>query len=383
MRTPDQIRAALQSAIAKTELDFAERKSVIWMIYSALVSGSHVWLFGPPGEAKSLLIRYIVSHVADSRFFDLQMYRDRRAEEVFGPLKLSELKNDKYERKTEGYLYDAHYALIDEGGRSSAIIRDGMLRIANERTYRNGDKVYPGSLEAMFSGSNSLLTDEESAAFVDRFPGIVKVPRVSEEGLEDLFIRQERDPDHKAVHMPSAPVVTLDEMHVARDAANNVTMDEDFIRGDWMRAVRALHKAGIRPSTRRWLVVQNSIRALAWLMGDDKVSAKHCEWLSNFVWRTEDERRVAEKVLSDNFNPKLSEATREHDLAKAVFDSVPTDCTDGPTFRRANVSMRKHITAIKERMDSADASGRMETLLRDVEGWANEVRRRATDAVGV
>lgn len=378
-KTETQIRSLLQSAIDRTNADFVERRSTIHMLFAALVGNTHVWMFGPPGEGKSQLARHVVSFIEGAEFFDLLMFRDRRNEEVNGPLKLSELPNDRYERKVDGYLPSAHYAMVDEGGRSSSIIRDSMLRLMNERTYRNGDQIHRAPLRAMFSGSNSLLTDEESAAFVDRFHGTVYVPRVSEEGLRTLLTRQETDPRRKAVYAPS-PLLTLDDMDAATEHAKRIPYADGVLDDEFMGAVYLLHKAGIRPSTRRWMVIQNALRPIAWLMGDDEVTGKHCEWIKHFVWRTEDERRLAERLLSDAFNPSLAEAIREHDLATATYQGVPQDCHDMSAFKAANIAMRKHVRAI-EALNSNDPQ--VADVLKRVQQMAKELVMRSRAAMGV
>jgi MoxR-like ATPase len=35
-------------------------------------------------------------------------------EELFGPLSLRELEQDRYSRRIEGYLPDSHFAFLDE-----------------------------------------------------------------------------------------------------------------------------------------------------------------------------------------------------------------------------------------------------------------------------
>lgn len=59
------------------------------------------------------------------------------------PTALTELQQDRYLRKTEGYLPEASIAFIDEIFKANSAILNSLLTIINEREFDNGNKREP------------------------------------------------------------------------------------------------------------------------------------------------------------------------------------------------------------------------------------------------
>lgn len=100
----DTIRARFQMMQDQLGAAFAERSNAIEAALLAMLSGSHCLLIGPPGTAKSALFFALLSHVADARKFQTLITRFSTEDEVFGPVKLSALKADRFERALDGRL---------------------------------------------------------------------------------------------------------------------------------------------------------------------------------------------------------------------------------------------------------------------------------------
>lgn len=91
-----------------------EKDEIVSLVLLCMIAGKSVFLYGPPGTAKSLISRRVSCAFDSNRFFDYLMNRFSTPEEVFGPLKLSELRQDRLVRSVEGFLPSADFAFLDE-----------------------------------------------------------------------------------------------------------------------------------------------------------------------------------------------------------------------------------------------------------------------------
>ena len=131
-----------------------ERDEEIDGLLTALLSRHHILLIGPRGTAKSLLIRLLAASITDARYWERLFTKHTVPEEVFGAVKLSALKEDKYERAVEGHLPTAHLAFIDEIWKSNSAILNSLLTLINERKYHNDGGAIDCPLETLMGASN-------------------------------------------------------------------------------------------------------------------------------------------------------------------------------------------------------------------------------------
>ncbi len=133
-----------------------EREHITAMVLLSVLSGQSVFIYGPPGTAKSLIASRIASCFDGAVYFEYLMQRFSTPEEVFGPISISELHKDNYIRKTEGFLPEVHLAFLDEIWKSSPAILNTLLTIVNERRFRNGTEVTDVPLRAIIAASNEF-----------------------------------------------------------------------------------------------------------------------------------------------------------------------------------------------------------------------------------
>lgn len=91
-----------------------ERENIIKTAFLTMLCQENMILIGPPGTAKSEIGRRLAEILKEHKYYEYLLTKFTTPEEVFGPLSIQKLKDDKYERNTEGYLPGVDIAFLDE-----------------------------------------------------------------------------------------------------------------------------------------------------------------------------------------------------------------------------------------------------------------------------
>ena len=173
--------------LGKLETGLVERRREMRLALLAALAGEHTLLIGPPGTAKIELARRLHHAFRDARYFERLLTRFSVPEELFGPLSISALEQDRYERHTAGFLPDASIAFIDEVFRANSAILNALLTLLNEREFDNGAGRMRCPLISVIGATNEVPDDEVAEAFFDRFLMRLPVSPVSADGFRRLI----------------------------------------------------------------------------------------------------------------------------------------------------------------------------------------------------
>ena len=147
-----------------------ERGEVIDLSFLAMLSGESIFMLGLPGVAKSMIARRIKYTLKDGIEFEYLMNRFSSPEELYGPISLKKLDEDKYERVVDGYMPTADIVFLDEIWKASPSIQNTLLTIINEKIFRNGSSDIKVPLKLLIAASNELPAEGEGLeALYDRF----------------------------------------------------------------------------------------------------------------------------------------------------------------------------------------------------------------------
>jgi MoxR-like ATPase len=102
-----------EEVIAVLKQRFVDRDEVIDLIALAIVAGEHLFLYGPPGTAKSALIRQFATAVRGP-YFEYMLTRFTEPNEIFGPIDLVRLREGTVATVMTGMLPEAEFVFLDE-----------------------------------------------------------------------------------------------------------------------------------------------------------------------------------------------------------------------------------------------------------------------------
>lgn len=287
---PERIRRLRDALLT----GLVERDVSIRLALLAALAGEHLLLIGPPGTAKSLLARRLRLAFKDTRYFERLLTRFTVPEELFGPLSIKGLEQDRYERLTESYLPTASVAFLDEIFKANSAILNALLTLLNEREFDNGARRVKTPLISVVGASNELPEGEELAALYDRFLLRHHVGPVSKNGFESLLaLGGDSDPE-----VPDALRLGAHELEAIRAEAAKVELPRDM--GVLLAELRAwCAEQAVPVSDRRWRKIVKLLRVAAWTNGRTAVSVWDAWLLQHCLWMTPDQREAIYKWYED------------------------------------------------------------------------------------
>jgi MoxR-like ATPase len=325
--------------------EFFERDDVIDGALSAILSGSHVLLIGPPGTAKSLLAHEICRSVSGAKYFQWLLTKFTTPEEIFGAVSLKGLENDEYRRVTNGKLPEANIAFLDEVFKASSSILNTLLTIMNERIFYNGMDRIQVPLITLFGASNEIPSEEdELEALYDRFLLRYVVDYIKED-FRFLKMIQGELIDRKRT------LITTEELNYCRIQTTNVHIPANVIKLI-SRVRHELRKKGLILSDRRYKQSLLLLKARAYLDGRNEVIESDLSILEDVLWRDPAERGEIQVVIYQSLHGWRDRARELLVQAKELESYAKRPWENEEMLIKANVEAQTKLRHIISRVDT-------------------------------
>lgn len=352
----------LQDLREKLNTKFLERKDLIDGMLVSLISGEPLLMIGPPGTAKSMICQDICRAV-HGQYFDWMLSKLTVPEELFGPLSLKGLEQDKYVRITDGMLPEANVAFLDEVFKGSSAILNTLLTILNEKIFYNGGKSNPVPLHTLYAASNEIPTSEELAAFYDRFVLKYAVEYVKQEASCKVLFTGLND-----VKMPKLSASTIsDERSMAEKVQISNTIVDLFIE-----IRRQMEKDGIMVSDRKWVQSVRVIKAYTHLNGRKEVEADDLEILASILWTTPDQKSKVRRTVSRLSNPMGDKILQVMDgIAEVVRDLNNGKADPVEVFKKLKIGYKEI-----DKLGDAKRNPKIEASLQAIKGYQQEIAKK-------
>ena len=267
----------------------------------SILSGENMILVGPPGTAKSEISRRLREILADpdsETYFEYLFTKFTTPEEIFGPLSIKQLQNDKFERNTEGYMPSSRIVFLDEIFKANSSILNTLLTILNERVFHNGLKREKTPLISLIGASNELpFENDELTALYDRFLIRAVVGYVSDDEIEELLDIKETD-----MEIPAEIKFTESDLNEIKSESEKVRVTSGIkrtimqIRQEYNKIFAEDNHEII--SDRKLVKMVKLLKVSAYLNGRDKVDFSDLMLLTNCLWNNpENIEKVTKLVL--------------------------------------------------------------------------------------
>jgi len=181
----DVLRVAQRLRDVARDLDerFLDKGELVRLMLITLVAGEHMLLVGPPGTAKSALVRHL-SRLVDARYFEYLLTRFSEPNELFGPVDIKAFREGTFVRRIEAMLPQAEIVFLDEIFKSNSAILNALLSILNERRFFTGSQSVKVPLCSLYGATNEIPNDDALGAIFDRF-----LVRALSENLDSFHFR--------------------------------------------------------------------------------------------------------------------------------------------------------------------------------------------------
>ena len=267
----------------------------------SILSGENMILVGPPGTAKSEISRRLREILADTdseTYFEYLFTKFTTPEEIFGPLSIKQLQNDKFERNTEGYMPSSRIVFLDEIFKANSSILNTLLTILNERVFHNGLKREKTPLISLIGASNELpFENDELTALYDRFLIRAVVGYVSDDEIEELLDIKETD-----MEIPAEIKFIESDLNEIKSESEKVRVTSGIkrtimqIRQEYNKIFAEDNHEII--SDRKLVKMVKLLKISAYLNGRDKVDFSDLMLLTNCLWNNpENLEKVTKLVL--------------------------------------------------------------------------------------
>ncbi|MCA6363293.1 MAG: AAA family ATPase [Bacteroidetes bacterium] len=300
---------ALNRALQHLKDTFVGKDDIADLMGISLVARENLFLLGPPGTAKSALVRELALTL-NGRSFEYLLTRFTEPNEIFGPFDIRKLREGELVTNTEGMLPEANLIFLDELLNANSAILNSMLMVLNERVFRRGRERRDLPALMIVGASNHLPEDEALRALFDRFLLRVRCDYVDPQQMNELLdagwaIEQKQ---------PRKPRPQLDADDVLFLQQQLATVDLQPVRSAFIQLITQLRNAGVPVSDRRAVKLQRLIAASALLCHRHTALVSDL-WVMRYIWDTNEQRELIEGIVNAVVENDQSEAAH-HPRAK-------------------------------------------------------------------
>ncbi|WP_295222445.1 AAA family ATPase [uncultured Chryseobacterium sp.] len=271
---------------------FVGKNDVVDLLGICLLARENAFLYGPPGTAKSAIVRTLAKTVKDGKNFEYLLTRFTEPNEIFGPFDIRKLKEGELLTNTEGMMPEASMVFLDEIFNANSAILNSLLMALNEKIFRRGKETKHLPALMFVGASNVLPEDEALNALFDRFLIRINVDYVSPDLLHQVLLAGRKLENNMETEIPE---ILSNEIRDLQELCK--TIDLRPVYEVYLNTVISLRNTGIAISDRRAVKLQNLIAASALICGRNEAVLSDL-WVLKHIWDTEEQIEILEGIVN-------------------------------------------------------------------------------------
>ena len=323
------VKPRIEELLKRLNDGIVEKERVIALSLLSSISGESIFFLGAPGVAKSLIARRLKYAYGDGSAFEYLMNRFSTPDEIFGPVSISQLKNnDKYERIVEKYLPTATVVFLDEIWKAGPSIQNALLTVLNEKIYRNGEQEVQVPMKALISASNELPGRKEGLeALWDRFLVRLIVDGVNDkQNFNEMISKQLNSYDdtiEKKLKISDDEYKKwskeIDDIEIPENVFNVIHVIREYLKQHNQREQNKENLIYI--SDRRWRKIVRLLRTSAFLNDRKCVDLMDCFLIKDCIWNEAEQIQTVSQYVND--------AVQKYGYSmKVSFDALKAELED-------------------------------------------------------
>ncbi len=290
MKTEQQIDR-INTTLRYIKEKFVGKDEIIDLMGICLVGRENLFLLGPPGTAKSAMVRELAK-LLKGKTFEYLLTRFTEPNELFGPFDIRKLREGELLTNTEGMLPEATLIFLDELLNANSAILNSLLMVLNEKVFRRGKETKDLPALMIVGASNHLPEDEALQALFDRFLIRVHCDNVAPDQLNGVLdagwlLEQKQNGE--------SPSIATEDIVQLQGQISEVDLQD--IRPQYIDLIMKLRNAGLKVSDRRAVKLQRLIAASALLCKRMKAQLSDF-WVLRYIWDTEEQREVIAGIVN-------------------------------------------------------------------------------------
>lgn len=322
---------------------FVGKDDIIDLMGICLAGRENLFLLGPPGTAKSAMVKEL-SRLLHGRTFEYLLTRFTEPNELFGPFDIRKLRDGELVTNTEGMLPEAHLIFLDELLNANSAILNSLLMVLNEKVFRRGRENRALPVVMIVGASNHLPEDESLQALFDRF-----LIRVRCDYVDPALLTQVLDAGWNLEKKTEETATGITAEEVVRIQSLIGQVDLQDIRPAYLNLIEMLRNAGVLVSDRRAVKLQRLIAASALLCKRDKAIVSDM-WVLRYIWDTEEQREVITSIVNN-----VIAADTAADAHPRALESGSVNADD----------LYREVQAMTEKWDEAQLPLAERTVIKD------------------